>query len=360
MMHPPPARRENHIWRGIVPFPMRQARFAVIVVVALASLTLASVPSALASQHPGTYLAQDIYTEEYTTSNRDVLLEGDTVLKAWFNFTVSDDIINSNPDVFTFTVSNMDDASLTQSWPGTTDTEGRLVVSLPFTLEGSPRWRVSVSCTEAGDTMGPFGTTVIEADPGNAWDLQVEYVYYVDDGTNGNGGNGNGGTDGEEEPALVTLLQLNYLTVALISILVAFLAMGTFTKGGGSLKFPFVMAFILALDAFIFLPVALVVNQELNDAIFALPPFGPEWMGNLALILLVLWVIPFIVARKRVLSSDEVHGILSRVTAERAAKAVTKRAKGYPDDPLSDKMLALLMMVIGVASVAVVAMILLA
>ena len=338
---------------------MRQARFAVASALALVVLFLAWAPLAFASEHPGTYLVEAIYTEEFTTTNRDVLLEGDTVLKAWFNFTVSDDIINSNPDVFTFTVSNMDDAGLTQSWPGTTDTEGRLIVSLPFTLEGSPRWRVSVTCNEAGDTMGPFGTTVIEADPGNVWDLQVEYVYYVDDGTNGNGGNDNGGTNGEEQPALVTLLQLNYLMVALISIVAAFMAMRTFMEGGGSLKLPFVMAFVMALDAFIFLPVALVVNQELNDAIFALPPFGPEWMGNLALVLLVLWVIPFIVARKRVLSSEEVHGILSRLTADRAANAVRKRARRYPDDPLSDRMLALLMVVLGVASVAVVAMILL-
>lgn len=330
-----------------------------VMVIALASLILASALPALASEHPGSYLVEDVYTEEFSTTTRDLLLEGDRILEAWFNFTVLDDHLNSNPDSFVFTVANMDDAALTQSWPGTTDTESRLTVSLPVTLEGSPRWRVSVTCNDAGDTMGPFGTQVIEVDEGNPWSLQVEYVYFVEDGTNGNGGNGNGDASGEDEPALVTLLQLDYLLVALLSIVVAFLSLGTFMQGEGSLKLPFVLAFVLVLDTFIFLPVALVVNNELNDAIFALPPFGPEWMGNLALILLILWVVPFIVSRKRVLTSDEVHGLLSRVTAQRAANAVRKRASRYPDDALSDKTLALLMIVLGIASVAVVAMILL-
>ncbi|UCC93540.1 MAG: hypothetical protein JSW25_02435 [Thermoplasmata archaeon] len=326
---------------------------------ALALLALAS--STQAATHSETYLIEDVYTEEQTTTNRDLILEGETVLDAWFNLTVLEDKINSEPDQFLLTVTNMDDAALFQSLNGFTDDQGRLDISLHFTQEGSPRWRVSVACTEAGDTM--LGPIPIEEDGGNAWDLQVDYVYYVDDGTNGNGGNGNGGNGGgeeeEEDPALVTVMQLNLLMVAILSIITAFLSVGVFLRGEGSLKLPLVLAFILALDAFIFLPVALVVNQELNGVIFALPPYGPEWLGNLALILLIVWLVPFIVARKRVLASDMVHSVVSRVTAKKAADAVKGRADGYPEDQLTTKNLALLLVLLGVASVAIVAMMLL-
>ncbi len=331
---------------------------AVALVTSLAFLVLATAPSVIAAEHRGTYLIEDVYTVEHTTSIKDVLLEGDSILEAWFKFTVFEDKINSRPDSFLFTVTNMDDAVLTQNIPGTTDTEGRLTVTLPFTLEGSPRWRVSVSCTEAGDTM--LGPRVIEEDGGNPWDLQVEYVYFIDDGGNGNGGNGNGGGGIDDDPALVTVMQLNLLLAALLSLLVAFMSIGVFLRGGGSLKLPFVLAFILALDAFIFLPVALVVNLELNDAIFASPPYGPAWLGNLALFLLILWVVPFIPARKRVMASDGVHNLLSRLTTQRAADAIRGRARRYPDDALSDRMLAILMTAIGMMSVAVVALMLLA
>ncbi len=331
---------------------------AVALVTSLAFLVLATAPSVIAAEHRETYLIEDVYTVEHTTSIKDVLLEGDSILEAWFNFTVFEDKINSRPDSFLFTVTNMDDAVLTQNLRGMTDTEGRLTVTLPFTLEGSPRWRVSVSCTEAGDTM--LGPIVIEEDGGNPWDLQVEYVYFIDDGGNGNGGNGNGGGGSDDDPALVTVMQLNLVLVALLSLLAAFMSIGVFLRGGGSLKLPFVLAFVLALDAFIFLPVALVVNLELNDAIFAPPPYGPAWLGNLALFQLILWVVPFIPARKRVMASEGVHNLLSRVTTQRAADAIRGRARRYPDDAISDRMLAILMATIGMMSVAVVALMLLA
>jgi hypothetical protein len=323
---------------------------------ALAVLLMASSAPALAGEHTATYLVEDVYTEEQTTTNRDVLLDGDIILEAWFNFTVLEDKINSNPDSFLFAVTNMEDAALTQNLPGTTDTEGRMHVPVRFTLEGPPRWRVSVTCTEAGDTMGPFGTTVIEVDEGNPWSLQVDYIYWKDEGENGgNGGNGNGDGDGDDL-TLVTVMELNLLVVALVSILVAFLSMGVFLRGEGSLKLPLVLSAILALDAFVFLPVALVVNQELNGATFALPPYGPTWLGNLALVLLLLWVVPFLVAKKRVLGSDEVHGAMARLTSGRAADAIRRRASRYPSDPLSDRSLALLLVVLGIASVVVVAL----
>lgn len=341
-----------------VPITMGKSRTSRLIMAAVAVLLLTSSTPAMAGEHVSTYLVEDVYTEEQTTTNRDVLLEGETILEAWFNFTVLEDKINSNPDSFLFTVTNMEDAALTQNLPGTTDTEGRLHVPVRFTLEGSPKWRVSVTCNEAGDTMGPFGTTVIEVDEGNPWSLQVEYVYWKDEGENGgNGRNGNGDGDGDgDDMTLVTIMELNLLVVALVSILVAFLSVGVFLKGGGSLKLPLVLSAILALDAFVFLPVALVVNQELNGATFALPPYGPTWLGNLALVLLILWVVPFVVARKRVLGSDEVHGVMTRLTSGRAADAIRQRASKYPTDPLPDRLLALLLVALGIASVVVAAL----
>ena len=326
----------------------------------LVALLLMTSSPALAGEHGATYLVEDVYTEEQTTTNRDVLLEGETVLEAWFNFTVLEDKIQSDPDSFLFSVVNMDDAVLTQSLPGTTDAQGGLHVPVRITLEGSPRWRVSVTCTDAGDTMGPFGTTVIEEDGGNAWSLQVEYVYWIDEGDNGdNGGDGDGGGGDGDEMTLVTIMELNLLAVALVSLLVAFLSVRVLLEGGGTLKLPLVLAAFLVVDAFVFLPVALVVNQELNDATFAMPPFGPAWLGNLALILLLIWVVPFVVTRKRVLGSEEVHGLVTRLTSRRTADAVRRRSERYPSDPLSDRMLALLMVALGIGSVVVVAMMLL-
>jgi hypothetical protein len=338
---------------------MGHPRVAFSVGVLLTVLLLASVPSSLAATHRETYLIEDVYTEEQTTTNRDLLLEGETILDAWFNLTVLEDKINSEPDQFLLTVTNMDDASMFQSLNGFTDDQGRLTINLHFSREGSTRWRVSVACTDAGDTM--LGPVTVDEDGGNPWDMQVEYVYFIDDGTNGNGGNGNGGGgDGDDdEPALVTVMQLNLLLVAIISILVTFLSLGVFLKGEGPLKLPLVMAFVMVLDTFIFLPVALVVNQRLNDTMFAAPPFGPEWLGNLALILFFIWMVPFMAARKRVLGSEDVHSLVSRVTARKAADAVRGRAGRYPDDQLTTKMLALLMMVLGIASVAIGALMLL-
>ncbi len=338
---------------------MGRSRSQYLLGVMLTVFLMTVVPVASGGEHAATHLIEDVYTAEQTTTNQDITLEGELIKEAWFNFTVLEDKINSNPDTFTFAVMNMDDASLTQSLPGTTDTEGRLTVPIRFSLEGSPNWRVSVTCNEAGDTV--FGPVTIEEDGGNPWSLQVDYVYWIDEGVNGgNGGDGgDGGDDDEGTPTLVTVMELNLLVVALASIGVAFLSFRVYLRGGGSLKVPLVIAGLLAMDSFVFLPVALVVNQELNDATFSMPPFGPAWLGNLALVLLLLWVVPFIAARKRVLGSDEVHGIIARLTAQRAADRVRRRAEAYPDDPLSERMLALLLVILGIASVTVVALMLL-
>jgi hypothetical protein len=348
---------ETVIWTCNVLITMGRSRLPTVVIAILAVLVILITPTVQAGEHGASYLVEDVYTEEQVTTNRDVLLEGETVVEAWFNFTVLEDKIQSRSDSFLFAVTNMDDATLTQNLPGTTDTQGSLDVPIHFTLEGSPRWRVSVTCTDAGDTMGPLGQTVIDEDAGNAWSLQVEYVYWIDEGENGgNGGNGGGSGGDGEEMTLVTIMELDLLAVALGSLLVAFLAAGVALSGEGRLKLPLIISAVLALDAFVLLPVALVVNLELNDTILAMPPFGPGWLGNLALILLVVWVVPFLVARKRVMGSDEVRDLIGRLTARRLADRVRGRAERLPPDPLPVRILAALMVALGIASVVVIAM----
>ncbi|MCK4970901.1 MAG: hypothetical protein KAS77_10245, partial [Thermoplasmata archaeon] len=257
------------------------------------ALLMAATPVAVAEGTYGTYLVEDGYTSESTTTNRFVELQGKEIVRAWFNFTFNEDVINSDPDSFLVRVSNRDDASVVQNLPGTTDVDGRLKINIPFTREASPRWDVSVTCTDAGDTtLGP-SPIVIEEDTGNGWSLQVEYYYTTDDGGNGgepnNGGNGGGGDD--DQPVLVTIFEINLVIVALLSLLVAFLALQAW-RGEGGLRMPLVFALIIAVDAFFTLPIAILVNLELNDAIIGVGPFGPEWLGTLAIVLLVIWLIP--------------------------------------------------------------------
>jgi hypothetical protein len=159
---------------------------------------------------------------------------------------------------------------------------------------------------------------------------------------------------------MFTLLKTFLVVTILASLLVAFLSFKTFMEGGGSLKFPFMLAFLLALGAFFFLPVAMLVNLELNDALLTGPPYGPDWLGNLALILFIVWVVPFIIAKKRVFGSVEVHGVLSRITAMRVADAVKTRSEGFPEDPVTDRKLALFMVFIAIVSAIIAAMMVLA
>jgi hypothetical protein len=326
--------------------------------VALALLMVA-MPVSAAEGTYGAYLLEDGYTYEATTTNRVVELEGKEILRAWFNFTFNEDVINSAADSFLVRVSNRDDATIIQNLPGTTDVDGRLKINIPFTRKASPNWDVSVTCTSAGDTT--LGPITIEEDTGNDWSLQVEYYYTVDDGGNGggngNGGNGGGGDDGQ--PAMVTILEINLVIVALLSLLVAFLALQAW-RGESGLRMALVFALIIAGDAFFTLPVALLVNLELNDTIIGVGAFGPEWLGTLAIILLVIWLIPFFLARKRVLMSRDLYNLLSRITYEGFARKMRKRGEDRPEDPLSEGRLSLVLVGIGITSVAVVAMMMLA
>ncbi len=323
----------------------------VVVVMSMTSTQLAAEEGIYA-----TYLL-DGYTFEGQTNVTEVELEGDELLSAWFNFTILEDVIPSDPDSFQIRVTNVDDPSITSVMPGTTDVDDRLSINIPFTIKASPSWTVAVTCTDAGDRM--LFSRVIESDDGNDWSCQVEYFYTKDDNGNGNG-NGDG-TDGDDDgqPLLVTVFEANLVVVALLSLLVAFLALQAF-RGEGGLRYPLIVSLVIAVNAFFALPVAILVNLELNDTAIGVGPYGPEWLGTLAIVLLIIWVVPFVLARKRVLMSRDIYNLLSRVALERTAKRVRKRGQSRPDDHLTDTQLSLVLMGIGLASVAVVAMMLLA
>ncbi|UCB50725.1 MAG: hypothetical protein JSW56_07640, partial [Deltaproteobacteria bacterium] len=84
---------------------------------------------------------------------------------------------------------------------------------------------------------------------------------------------------------------------------------------------------VLLLDAFLALPVALLVNQQENGAIVAGPPLGPAWLGNLALVLFVIWLVPLVLARRRVLTSPLTTTVLSRIIGEGVARRVKARER---------------------------------
>jgi hypothetical protein len=323
------------------------------------AVTILLLPaSAMAVGTDDVYLLENMYTEEGATTQQEVLLNGDQIVQAWFNFTVLEDNMNSDPDSFVFTVRNVDDPSATQSLPGTTDTQGRISVNLPFTRPSSPRWSVVVSCNEAGDVR--LGPITLEDDLGNDWSLQVEYKYTTSgNGGNGNGNGGDGDGDGEDgQPTLVTAFQVNMMAVALMALLVVFLAMSRF-RGGGELKLPYAFGLIILVDAFFALPIAMLINQQEHGTSLASGSLGPDWLGNLALVLFVLWVLPLIVARKKMMTSPAAHAVLSRVIGEGIASKVTEKGEGLSDDPLSDRTVALLVTLIGLATVGIVGLMLL-
>ncbi len=322
----------------------------------LVAVVMSMTSTQLAAEE-GTYATYllDGYTFEGRTNVTEVELEGDELLSAWFNFTILEDVIPSDPDSFQIRVTNVGDPSITSVLPGTTDVDDRLNINIPFTLKASPSWTVAVTCTEAGDRM--LFSRVIESDDGNDWSCQVEYIYTKDDGGNGNGGGGDDDDDGQ--PLLVTVFEANLVVVALLSLLVAFLALQAF-RGEGGLRYPLIVSLVIAVNAFFALPVAILVNLELNDTAIGIGPYGPEWLGTLAIVLLLIWVVPFVLARKRVLMSRDIFNILSRVALEGTAKKIRERGQSRPDDQLTDKQLSLALMGIGLASVVVVAMMLLA
>jgi hypothetical protein len=324
----------------------------------LLTLAVTSIASAEEEEVNDVFLLEAQYLAEGTTNSTDIELNGQTIVQAWFNFTVLEDNLNSQADSFVFTVRNLDDPAVTQSLPGTTDTQGRINVNLPFTRRNSNRWSVVVSCSDAGDVM--FGPVVLQEDPGNDWSLQVDYLYVRQiDGPNGNGnGNGNGGGGGDDRPALVTVFEVNMMAVALMGLLVAFLAFMRY-RGGGQLKLPYAFGLVILVDSFFAMPIAMLINQEQNGAAVSTGPFGAEWLGNLALILFIVWLIPVALARKKLMTSEATHSIFTKVIGEGVADRIRSRGEGLGDDPLSERTISLLVTLVGLITVALVALMLL-
>ncbi len=304
---------------------------------------------------------QDIYplngsTSEGGISTYKIVLEGDEVLWAYFNFSLKDDILYSEPDSFVFTVSNADDPTIRQSMSATTDPEGYIDMSLPFTLPATPVWNVEVRCTEAGDRM--LGPVVRESDSGNEWLLRVEYAYELEgpDGVNNDGRGYQDGSGGE--PLLVRAFQANLVGIAGLSLLVVALCVRGRSREAGLVP-QYALASLLLLDAFVSLPIALVINLEENGAMVSSEGFGPEWLGNLAILLLVVWVVPFAVPARRVLTSGTTRAMLTRFVGASAAKAARKLGRRLHHDTLSFRRLSDLLAGVGLASVVVAVLILL-
>jgi hypothetical protein len=294
---------------------------------------------------------EDVHLEEgYTGESRmtqvDIVLKGEDIVSADFVFTVLDDIFESESDSFIFTVTNLDSPDIKKSLQGTTDAAGRLTRTIPFTRNTSPRWRVQIECTQAGDQM--IGPITVAADDGNDWDLQVFYEYKTKDGDNGGG---DGGADGGE-PVLVRAFNGNLILVALVSLLVAVISLRGF-KDAANLRPSFFVAGVLLLDAFLSIPVAMLVNQEEHGVAIAGPPFGPEWLGNLAVVLFVLWLVPFVAAKRRVLTSDSTRRFLERITTEGLARRVHSLGSRFEEDSLGERGLTVLFILISLASVVV-------
>ena len=115
---------------------MSRAWTALLALAAVLCLALMA-STTFAEGTPGTYQVDDVFTEEGTTTTRAITLEGVEVLEAWFNFTVLEDKLDTDPDSFTFSMHNVEDPSVAQSLPGTTDENGRLTRSFHFTEPAS-------------------------------------------------------------------------------------------------------------------------------------------------------------------------------------------------------------------------------
>ena len=323
----------------------RAIQAAALLLVAAAALSAA--PAALAGGYSDVVILER-YTKEGDTTVVPLVLNGTRVLEAYFNFSVTDDVLSSQPDSFTFTVSNVEEPSVRQTVPGTTDQSGLLSVSIPFTRTASTHWRVEVRCTVAGDKM--IGPIVRQTDAGNAWELQVEYVYELpSDGGDGGGGGGSGGGGSGGQPLLLRAFDADLIVVALLSLTVAMLAFRG-RRPGGRLAAPYGLGAFILFDAFLAMPVALLINLQENGVTVSRGAAGPAWLGDLAIALFVVWLVPFLVTFRRVLTSDVTGGFLGRWTSYGFARRVGRFGRRVGLDPLSHARVADLLAGIGVAS----------
>jgi len=326
---------------------------AALLLLLLLLATLAALQPATAAGDEVQYdvaFFTDKWTGEGETTTLSVVLNGAQVVEAFFNFTILDDVANSQADSFVLTVTNAVDGAVRQSLPGTTDQSGHLTVSLPFTVAAPPRWRVEVQCTAAGDVM--LGRIVITPDDGNIWDLRVEYAYREQLPPDGNGGDGDGDGVGDGVPMLVRVFQADLALVALASLAAAALAL----RGRGpegSLVPPYAVAVLLLLDTFVALPVAMLINSQENGALLYKGPMGPEWLGNLAVALFAVWAVPFVVPFRRVLTASATRRTLTRFVGRSAARRAERLGGRVAHDRLSHGAVAWLLAATGLASGAI-------
>jgi len=322
-----------------------------MVLLLAAAAVLSTAPSALAEGYMDVVILER-YTQELSTSLVPLVLNGTRVIEAYFNFSVTDDVLGSQADSFTFTVANLDDPSMRQSVPGTTDQSGLLSLSIPFTRSASTHWKVEVKCTVAGDKM--LGPLVRVPDDGNAWELQVEYVYELpsNGGNGGNGGGGGGGGGSGAQPLLLRAFDADLIIVALLSLTVTMLALRG-RRPGGRLVAPYGLGAVILFDAFLAMPVALLINLEQNGVTISRGAPGPAWLGDLAIALFVVWLVPFLVTFHRVMTSDVTRGVLGRWTSQGFAGRMRRLGRRLHHDPLSHARVADLLAGIGVASACV-------
>jgi uncharacterized membrane protein YgcG len=343
-----PTQSENHIWTlgALRAMSCQRTLQAMALLLAIAAI-LSAAPSALAVGYSDVVILER-YTQEGDTTTVPLVLNGTRVLEAYFNFSVTDDVLSSQPDSFTFTVSNVEEPSVRQSMPGTTDQSGLLSVSLPFTRTASTHWRVEVKCTVAGDKM--IGPIVRQPDGGNAWELQVEYVYETpSDGGGGDGGGGGGGGGSSGQPLLLKAFDANLLVVALLSLTVTMLAVRGRRPGGRLVPSYGLGAFIL-FDVLLAMPVAMLINLQENGVTISKGAPGPAWLGDLSIALLVVWLVPFLVTFHRVMTSDVTKGVLARWTSDGFAGRMRRVGRRVGHDPLTHTRVADLLAGIGVAS----------
>lgn len=203
-----------------------------------------------------------------------------------------------------------------------------------------------------------FGPVVIEADPGNAWSLQVEYLYWTRDEPGNGNGDGDGDGDGDERPLLVSVFYANMALVAAGGLVVAALGVRSYRSGGEGLRIPMMVSALLLVDVFFSFFFALLINVQENDTLLASPPLSPGWLGNLALVMVVLWAVPFVMAKRRVLTSEELHKLLVRVTDERLARRVRRRGDRMAPDQITGRAMSALLVIVGLGSAVSVALML--
>lgn len=129
-------------------------------------------------------------TQEKQSIAKDVVLNGTYVYNVVFTLTWTDEaakpLMTNKPDTFQLTVTSPTGVQ-NQSKQTANDAGGKGTITLTVNYpdsnitknNGTGTWKVSVSCTDAGDQAGSILGIRTSADTGNAWSLNVAYGYLV-------------------------------------------------------------------------------------------------------------------------------------------------------------------------------------